>query len=136
MQYKQYKSMPSKQRGISLSGFMTLCVVGIIVGILAIKIGPLYQEYYMLEKIIVSLSKEPERASMPAPQLRAAVMRRLDVNFSTRLREDDIQLKRLPGNTGWHMVVDYESRRTIMGNLDAVARFHIEQDFTRGAGAQ
>jgi len=136
MQRKQYKSMKSKQRGISLGGFLTLCAVGIIVGILAIKIGPLYQEYYMLEKIVVSLSKEPERASMPAPQLRAAVMRRLDMNFSTRLREDDIQLKRLPGNQGWNMVIEYESRRTIMRNLDAAARFRIEQDFTRGAGAK
>jgi|GEM_PF-52403 len=136
MQRKQYKSMKYKQSGISLGGFIMLCVVGIIVGILAIKIGPLYQEYYMLEKIVVSLSKEPERASMPAHQLRSAVMRRLDMNFSTRLSENDIQLKRLPGNKGWNMVIEYESRRTIMGNLDAAAHFRIEQEFTKGVGAQ
>jgi len=132
----QYKSMKYKQSGISLSGFLMLCGFGIIVGILAIKIGPLYQEYYMLKKIVNSLSKETERAGLPAPQLRQAVLRRLDMNFSSRLTENDIQLKRLPGNKGWNMIIDYESRRTIMGNLDVVTKFNIEQDFTKGAGAQ
>jgi len=132
----QYKSMKYKQSGVSLSGFLMLCGLGIIVGILAIKIGPLYQEYYMLKKIVTSLSQETERAGVPAPQLRQAILRRLDMNFSSRLTENDIQLKRLPGNRGWNMVIDYESRRTIMGNLDVVAKFNIEQDFTKGAGAQ
>jgi len=133
---RQYKSMKSKQRGLSLGGFLMLCVVGIIVGILAIKIGPMYQEYYTLKKVVTSLSKDTERSGVPAPQLRSAIMRRLDMNFSTRLTENDIQLKRLPGNKGWNMIIEYDSRRQIMGNLDVVASFRVEQDFTQGAGAQ
>jgi len=128
------KMMRYRQQGLSMGGFLMVAFVAAIVAILAIKIGPMYQEYYMAKKIINAMSKETENATKPAAQLRAAVVRRMEVNYSTRFNEDSIALERIQG--GWRMTIEYEARTKIAGNLDAVAYFKVTEDFTKGAGAQ
>ena len=40
----------------------------------------------------------------------------------------------LPEGESWNVIVDYETRRPLIANLDVVGKFHAEKVLTRKAG--
>ncbi len=121
------------QRGMTLTSFLA---VAIVVGFglyVAMKLFPMYQEYYAVKAALKGLAKEQGVAGMEPGQVQQMFFRRLYINYSENVKPENVKMKRING--GWDMIVNYEVRRPLVGNLDVVGKFETNQELTF-SGAQ
>ena len=112
---------PSRQGGIT---FISLIVMFVVVGffmLLLMKLGPVYLENYSVKTVLENVKKEPFLASQPPRKIRSQVSNRLYVNEVRRIADKDIKLKRVDGKVT--IKIDYEVRKNILGNVDAIMTF-------------
>ena len=118
--------MKHKQAGMTLTSFlMVLAVVGFGLYV-AMKLFPMYQEFYAVKTSMKSLASEPG-SSDPNKALEL-FFKRMDINSSETVTRDDIKFERIDG--GVRMNVKYEVRRPLVGNLDIVGNFENSQELT------
>ena len=118
--------MKHKQAGMTLTSFlMVLAVVGFGLYV-AMKLFPMYQEFYAVKTSMKSLAQEPG-SSDPNKALEL-FFKRMDINSSESVTRDDIKFERIDG--GVRMNVKYEVRRPLVGNLDIVGNFENSQELT------
>lgn len=116
------------QGGMTLLGFvMVLAVVGCFAYV-AMKLFPMYQEFYAVKSAMKSLAKEPGVGQMTPAQVQELFFKRLDINYSESVKPKDVKLTRT--DRGYQMSVNYEVRREMAGNLDVVGRFNAEEALT------
>jgi hypothetical protein len=113
--------MKAKQRGIG--GISALLVLGtiIIFATAAVKLAPIYLDYWTLSRIITDIVEE-ERSSDATP---AGIRRELSSRFITN-RVESISLRDIKISTdkkGVLIDARYEKRTPVMFNVDAVVRF-------------
>ena len=125
--------MKRTQGGMTLLGFiMVLAVAGIGVYV-GMKTIPMYSEFFSVKKSLDGLALEPGINNAPPDKIKAAFFRRLYVNYSDNVKDQDVKIERMEG--GWHMTVSYEVRRPLIANLDVVGNFVAEKDLTHGGPA-
>ncbi|MBV2209722.1 MAG: DUF4845 domain-containing protein [Thermomonas sp.] len=123
--------MKKTQRGITMIGFLiTLCFV-IFFAYCAMKIVPMYIEYYSVKKMLATVANNPEAAS-GKEKIRELFSRSLQIDYANHIKPDMLKVENTDG--GLKLVMDYERREELMANLDVVGKFHAEQMVTRGAG--
>ena len=110
-----------KQRGMSIIGFILILSLAIFVSFLGMKIVPIYMEYYSVVSALNGVASERGSARLSPRDLKIKVLNRLYVSYSSNVKESHIKVKR--GN-GVHLIVAYEVRSPIMGNLDVIAKFN------------
>lgn len=124
--------MKQKQRGMSMLGFlMVLCLV-IFFAFCAMKIVPMYIEFYSVKQALKGLAGDQGLAGATKEKIREMYLRRLEMSYADHVKKMDA-LRFESGDGGVKMVVDYERRETLMANLDVVGKFHAEQVLARGA---
>ena len=122
--------MNRKQGGMTLTSFlMVLAVVGFALYI-GMKLFPMYQEFYAVKTSMKALANEP--GSSDPSKASEMFFKRMDMNYSDSVKRDNIKFDRIEG--GVRMVVKYEVRRPLVGNLDIVGNFENSQDLTGGSG--
>ena len=122
--------MNRKQGGMTLTSFlMVLAVVGFALYI-GMKLFPMYQEFYAVKTSMKALANEP--GSSDPSKASEMFFKRMDMNYSDSVKRDNIKFDRIEG--GVRMVVTYEVRRPLVGNLDIVGNFENSQDLTGGDG--
>ncbi|MDR1074871.1 MAG: DUF4845 domain-containing protein [Xanthomonadaceae bacterium] len=122
------------QSGISLSGFLVTLIVLIFVVFIGMRLFPIYQSYFAVRSVMKEMAAEARSGSSLQPaQMQEEFFRRLYINYSDdAVKRENIKFQQLPN--GWRMQVDYESRRTLIGNLDVVGKFDTAEDLIRGSG--
>ena len=124
--------MKQKQRGITMLGFlMVLCLV-IFFAFCAMKIVPMYIEFYSVKQALKGLAEDQSLAGASKEKIREMYLRRLEMSYADHVKKMDA-MKFESGDGGVKMVVDYERRESLLANLDVVGKFHAEQVLTRGA---
>jgi hypothetical protein len=113
--------MKAKQRGIA--GISALLVLGtiIIFATAAVKLAPIYLDYWTLNRIITDIVEE-ERSSDATP---AVIRRELSSRFITN-QVESVSLRDIKISTDKQgVLIDarYEKRTPVMFNVDAVVRF-------------
>ncbi len=122
--------MNRKQGGMTLTSFlMVLAVVGFALYV-GMKLFPMYQEFYAVKTSMKALANEP--GSSDPSKASEMFFKRMDMNYSDSVKRDNIKFDRIEG--GVRMVVTYEVRRPLVGNLDIVGNFENSQDLTGGDG--
>jgi hypothetical protein len=125
-------TMKRKQSGMTLLSFvMVLAVLG-SAAYFAMRLFPMYQEYYAVKSSLKGLANEQGVADMDPGRMKELFFRRLNMNYSNSIKQSDVKIERMEG--GWKMTVSYEVRRPLVGNLDVVANFDAEQAMTRRGG--
>lgn len=124
--------MNHKQRGMTLTSFLIVLIVVAFAIYVGMKLLPMYQEYYSVRSAMKSLANEPGTADMDPSKVQDLFFRRMNINYSDRLKPQDVKFERIDG--GWRMKVNYEVRRELIGNLDVVGKFDTSQDLTRRGG--
>ena len=118
--------MKRKQGGMTLTSFlMVLIVVGFALYV-GMKLFPMYQEFYAVKTSMKALAKEP--GSNDPSKAQEMFFKRMDMNYSDSVKRDNIKFERTDG--GLRMVVKYEVRRPLLGNLDIVGNFENSQELT------
>lgn len=122
-------------RGITLLGFLVLLCVAGFFAYMAMKLVPVYVEYFGVLKAMDQVKVEPGAAQMSLDQIR----RDLNVKFDLQYVDENdvppsaIELKRESG--GAVLRIAYEKRVPFMYNIDLVASFDKSVKLTN-AGAE
>ena len=126
--------MKRTQGGMTMLGFLiTLCLV-IFFAYCAMKIVPMYIEYYSVKKMMAAISNNPESANSSKDQIRKMFRRSLEIDYVKIITPEMLKIETT--DSGYNLVVDYERREELVANLDVVGKFRAEQAVVRGAAAQ
>jgi len=114
---------------MTLLGFViVLAVVGFFAYV-AMRLFPMYQEYYSVRSAMKGLAAEPGIGTQDPARIQDLFFRRLYINYSENVKKEHVKLRRV--DNGWEMQVQYEVRRPLVGNLDVVGKFDSTQMLTR-----
>ncbi|WP_456404297.1 DUF4845 domain-containing protein [Thiolapillus sp.] len=121
----QYLKKP--QQGISITTWIFLIAVTLFFVLLGVKMVPSYLEYHSMSTVLESIKDDPEYRQAPPKQLRKIFMRRIDINGIYDFDPKSLKIDRSKGKTS--MVLDYEIRKPVAGNVEVVMSFHKEVDW-------
>jgi len=120
--------MKRTQRGMTLIGFIiVLALVGFFAYI-AMKLVPMYSEYYAVKQALKGLQQEPGIANRDPAKIQDLFFRRLYISYAENVKPENVKIERVDG--GWNMSVDYEVRKPLMANLDVVGKFAAAEQLT------
>ncbi len=118
-----------KQGGMTLLSFLVVLAVVGFAAYIGMKLFPMYQEYYSVRTAAKGLAGEPGVGQMTPARIQDLFFRRLYINYSENVKPENVKITRT--DNGWNMAVNYEVRRNLVGNLDVVGVFNVDQDLTR-----
>ena len=123
--------MKHTQRGMTLLSFViVLAVVGFFAYV-GMKLFPMYSEYYSVRQALKGLQNEVGIANQDPGRIKDLFFRRLYISYSDNVKPENVKLQRIQkGSPGWEMTVDYEVRKSLVGNLDVVGKFHANEKLT------
>jgi hypothetical protein len=119
------------QRGMTLLGFIAVLGVLGIFAFVAMKLFPVYSEYYSVVQSMKGIQLEPGAASMPPAKIRDLLYRRFTISYVESVKPENIKIER---KDGYNLTIAYEVRRPLVYNLDFVAKFSKTVDLTRQGG--
>mgnify|MGYP003625779205 CR=1 FL=1 len=119
------RSFPFRQRGVGFAGWLILILVfgGILT--IATKLFPHYMDNNTIENLLDKLATEDGIAAKNKAEIAKIVANRMKLN---NIRDFDLEDRMVINRTknGTQLVMDYEIRVSVMGNLDAIASFKKE----------
>ena len=83
-----------KQLGVSLSGFIIVCVVLIFVALLGFKMFTPYMQYFAVQKTLKVLAQNPELRSGNRREIAGAFQRYQVIDNITAIGSDDIEISK------------------------------------------
>ncbi len=116
-------NMHGKTKGITLIGFIILlCVLGFF-AYLAMRLVPMYTEYFGVVKAMEQVRQEPGAANKSLDELRRDLIFKFNTQYvdEASVPPQSITLKRESGAAT--LRVSYEKRVPFMYNLDLVGSF-------------
>ena|SRR5690349_22251282 len=120
--------MKRKQGGMTLIGFIiVLALVGFFAYI-AMKLVPMYSEYYSVKQALKGLQAEPGIANRDPGKIQDLFFRRLYISYAENVKPSNVRIERISG--GWNMSVEYEVRKPLIYNLDVVGKFSTSEELT------
>lgn len=119
--------MARNQKGITLMSFVIVLVVVGFFALVAMKLFPIYSEYYNLKGVMDEYAAQPNSASIAPAQMYAEMDRRFNIAYieSVDSRKD---MKIVRAGRSAQLNTVYEVRKPLFGNLDVVARFDYTVD--------
>ena len=124
--------MKRTQSGMTLIAFViVLAVVGLFAYV-AMKLVPMYSEYYAVKQALKGLAAEPGIADQDPAKIQDLFFRRLYISYAEDVKPEHDKITR--GDNGWKMDVNYEVRKPMMANLDVVGKFSASENLTRRGG--
>jgi hypothetical protein len=133
LQTSRKQGLGHAQGGMTLTSFLVVLAVVGFAAYLGMKLFPMYQEYYAVRTATKSLASEPGVGDMDPSKIQDMFFKRLYISYSESVKPENVKFERI--DSGWNMKVNYEVRRSLVGNLDVVGVFDISQDLTRQGGA-
>ena len=112
---------PANQRGMTMISWMLVIGVLVFFVVIGITLIPTYIENYSVKNILASLEQDRLSAKKTPKQIKDTIMKRLKINGVYEFQRDFIKIKK--EKEGMKVTIDYEIRKPIVGNLDAVMSF-------------
>ncbi len=110
-----------KQKGMSLIGFLLVLSMVIFFAYLGMRITPIYIEFYSVKQAMKGVADEPGSANFSPFDVKDKMLSRLYVSYSDgNVTRENIKVVR---SNGVWLVVRYDVRKPLMGNLDVIASF-------------
>ena len=120
--------MKRTQGGMTLIGFViVLGVIGFFAYI-AMRLVPMYSEYYAVKQALKGLQAEPGIANRDPAKIQDLFFRRLYISYAENVKPANVEIERI--ESGWEMHVVYEVRKPLIGNLDVVGKFDVTERLT------
>ena len=97
-----------------------LSIVGVAV-LVGVKLVPKYLDYYSVKSLVDSVAEQDFAGTVKKRDVWSRISKHLDVNYINYIKIEHLELKR--ENAGTSIVLDYEVREPIMGNVDVMLSF-------------
>ena len=118
------------QKGITLIGFVFILIVLGFFAYLAMRIVPMYIEYFSVVKSISHVVSQPGIATADEHKIRDLLSREFDIGYVSTIQDKDVKIKRT--QDAIELSVDYEVRKPGAYNIDLVG--HFQKTVTSGTG--
>lgn len=92
MQVKTIKRK-SGQRGITVIGALLLVVVLGFMALVAMKVIPMYIQYFTVKSTVESIRKEPQLAQMSPTEIQKAMQKRFDIGYVDKITAKDLRIR-------------------------------------------
>ena len=112
-----------KQNGITMVSWIVIIMVAVVLGTAALKLIPVYLEYYNIVSILEGMKGEKTLKGASKQDIASTFTKRLDINSINSLQKDDYKITKVEGKNAYNVRVNYEVRKSLMGNLSIVASF-------------
>ena len=96
----------NRQNGVSLTGFLFVCGMLVVVAILAMKIVPAYTEYKDIKTDLQEIARNPDMQDATDDEIRHAFERKAAIDDITAISARDIDITRDPLNLHVKYIVD------------------------------
>lgn len=117
--------MRQHQTGMSMLSFVMLAGVAVVLGTMAVKLTPIYIDYWSLSNVIEDVVTESNGDETSPAQVRQALQRRFITNRIESVSLRDITIKN--NDKGILIDASYEKRVPLFINIDAVVKFDEAQ---------
>ena len=117
--------MKHKQRGITLLGFIFVAIIGAFFAFIAMKLMPVYSEFFSVKSSMNSLAKESVSGE-DLTSIQTKLQRRFDIDYVETVTAK--QAKIVPGTGGKQLNMNYEVRTPFVYNVDFVVKFDYSVD--------
>ena len=82
-----------RQRGITVIGMLILIIAIAFVALIAMKVVPMYIQYYTIKSTVESIRKEPQLAQMSAQDIHNAIQKRFDIGYVDKIAAKDLKIR-------------------------------------------
>ena len=113
-----------KQRGMTFWGWLVVLAILGVAALVGIKLFPKYYDFWSVKSIVDQIAAEQYPVPPKAKQVWNKMYKYLDVNYITYIKPEHLKVKK--EKDGAHIIIDYEVREHILGNVDAVLSFRHE----------
>ena len=111
-----------KLKGMTLMGFLIALVVALFFAYAAMRVIPMYLEYYSLISAMDTLQSDPNSKNLSPAQIKQKVRTSLWVSYSdNNIEAKHMRITKKSGGT--NLRVKYEVRKPFLGNIDIIASF-------------
>lgn len=125
--------MARKPRGMTLMSFVIVLVVVGFFALVAMKLFPMYSEYFNLKGVMEEYAAQPNSASIPPAQMHTDLNRRFGIAYVDSVEKEHIKIIREGGVS--KLNIAYEVRVPLFGNLDVVGKFDNTVDLSGRAAS-
>ena len=101
-----------RQRGMSLIGMLLILIMIGFVAVIAMKVVPMYVQYYSIKSTIESVRKESV-ASMTTADIQNAIQKRFDTGYVNIVKARDLKIRNT--STGKALDLIYQDERELFG---------------------
>lgn len=110
------------QRGITMIGGLLALIAAGFIALMALRIVPIYVDYFTIRQALESLKKEPRIGQMSPEDIYRQIGKRFEISYISVLKPEQIKVRK-QGNNQVLLLV-YEDRRPLISNLEIVAKFN------------
>ena len=108
--------------GLTLIGFLIVLIVGLFFAYAAMRVTPMYLEYYSLTSVMGQMEDDPVSASLMPEQIKKRIKRGLWVSYSSNnIKTKHMHVSKV--SDGIKVRVAYEIRNDFLGNIDIIGKF-------------
>lgn len=120
------RTIQSRQRGVSMIGFLFFAVIAIMLAMLAMKLVPAYIEFFSVKKVLSTMGQDTDLRSKSNAEIRSDFSRRASVAYVTEVKPEDLSIDRRGGVPV--ISADYAFRTKLIGNVSLVVDFSASSD--------
>jgi Tfp pilus assembly protein PilE len=118
-----------KQRGMTLIGWAIVLGIIAFFATVAMRLIPMYQEYFSVVQIMESMKVELKENSLTKQQVKVLFEKRFDTGYVFSVKPEN--MKFIAGKDNYSVkkvVIDYEVRKPFIAQISLVGHFHEEID--------
>jgi hypothetical protein len=115
-------NIAAKQSGMTMISWMLVLGVLVFFVVIGITLVPTYIENYSVKNILASLEQDRLWAKKTPKEIKETIIKRLRINGVYEFDRDNIKITK--EKNGLKVTIEYEVRKPIVGNLDAVMSFN------------
>ena len=123
--------MLKKQRGLTMISWIVVIGLVGIQAVMAVRIIPIYMNFNSVQHIMDGIPSDPKMSKLTKQALLKNLKKKLKINGLYDLSRNKDAFKFAKDKTGNKLVVHYEERGAILGNLEFVVTFDHEVTLIR-----
>ena len=119
-------AVPSKQRGLTFSGFLFGAVILIFVSITGLKLIPAYMQDSTIKNVFISIVNDPEMQKASPRDIRMAFIKRASIDNIRAINAEDIDIAK----DGDRLVLSasYTVKIPLVANISLYLEFNPSSD--------
>jgi hypothetical protein len=117
-----------QQRGMSMLAGMAIAAMCAVLIITALKLFPVYMEYYNILGIIEQVKQDPTLKGAPKEKILTGISKRLNMSDVRSMTSENYRVTKIQGRNAYTIELYYQVRKPLFGNLSIVAEFERSEE--------